>query len=508
MRQGTLGYVALATLLAGACVAPLSDSGAPRVPVGGTSSLAGMFSRVGSEMGVPPELLASLSYVETRLQFVNATEHNRTTVGLLGLSPGDLARGASLAGVTDAAARSDAEASVRAAAALLKSRDPSARTLEDFLAVLDDGTRAELISVLARGVDGHDAAGDSVIIAARPELDRAAGYGTTQQALGGADYAPATWSAAYSGNFQAASRTKIDHIVIHDTEGSYAGSISWFKDPAANVSAHYVIKSSTGAITQMVKEKDIAWHDACFNTTTVGIEHEGYAAKPELWFTEAMYVESAKLSAYLADKYQVPKEHGSILGHGEAPDCSDHSDPGPGWNWAHYIDLVKTGGAPTFLAGDATVDAPASLTSGETGTVTVTITNNGNVAWDLDLTRLGTTAPQDRESTVFLDGDWLSPSRATGVDTKVEPGATGTFTFDIIAPEVRETEVLDEAFQLVQQDTTWFGPEIHVVFQVAPKGGDSGGCSAGGSGSAGTGCAMLLLGALLSARRRRAVRGL
>ncbi|MBL0219217.1 MAG: hypothetical protein IPQ07_35775 [Myxococcales bacterium] len=25
----------------------------------------------------------------------------------------------------------------------------------------------------------------------------------------------------------------------------------------------------------MVKEKDIAWHDACFNTTTVGIEHEG-----------------------------------------------------------------------------------------------------------------------------------------------------------------------------------------------------------------------------------------
>ena len=509
MRKGSLAGFAVASLLAGACVAPITDSNGPRVAVGGTSPLAAMFTRVGTEMGVPPELLASISYVETRLQFVQGSEHNRTTVGLLGLSPDDLARGARLAGVTDQAAQTDAEASVRAAAALLKNRDPSARTLEDFLAVLDDDTRVELTELLVRGVDGRDAAGHAVTIAARPELDRGAGFGTTQQSLGSADYAPATWSAAYAGNFQVASRTKVDHIVIHDTEGSYTGSINWFKDPAANVSAHYVIKSSTGAVTQMVKEKDVAWHDACFNATTVGIEHEGYAAKPEQWFTEAMYIESAKLSAYLADKYGIAKEHGTILGHGEAPDCSDHMDPGPGWNWAHYIDLVKTGGAPTFLAGDATVDAPVSLISGETGTVTVTITNHGNVAWDLDLTRLGTTAPQDRASAVFLDGDWLSPSRATGVDAKVGPGATGTFTFDIIAPEVREIQVLDEAFQLVQQDMTWFGPEVHVIFQVAPKdGGGSGGCSAGGSGSLGTACAMLLLGVVSSRRRRRAVRGL
>ena len=33
-------------------------------------------------------------------------------------------------------------------------------------------------------------------------------------------------------------------------------------------------------------------------------------------------------------------------GHGEAPDCSDHTDPGAGWNWTHYLDLVRTGGAP------------------------------------------------------------------------------------------------------------------------------------------------------------------
>ncbi len=507
MRMGSMAGIALASLLAGACVAPLSESNAPRVAVGGTSPLVGVFARVATETGVPAELLAAMSYVGTRLRIVSATEHGRTTLGLLGMSPEDLAAGAALAGVTDRAAATEPEASVRAAAALVKSRDPSARSLADFLSLFDDDERTALTDALVRGIDGRDAGGNTVTIAARPELDTSAGFGTSVQGLGSADYGPATWSAAYSGNFAVGNRTKIDHIVIHDTEGSYAGSISWFKDPAANVSAHYVIKSSTGAITQMVKEKDVAWHDACFNSTTVGIEHEGYAAKPDLWFTEPMYIASAKLTAYLADKYGIPKEHGFIVGHGEAPDCSDHTDPGPGWKWAHYIDLVKTGGAPTFLAGDAIVDAPTALVSGETGTVTITITNNGNVAWDLDLTRVGTALPQDRESAAFLDGDWLSPSRATGVDTRVEPGTTGTFTFEIVAPDVHETQVLDEAFQLVQGDATWFGPEMHVVFSVAPK-GDSSGCSAGGGGSAGTVCAMLLLGVLSSRRRRRALRGL
>lgn len=499
MRQGILG-LGLALALTG-CVAPLSDREDPRVAVAGPASAA--FVQVGAETGVPAELLAALSYVETRMQIVDAHAHGRDALGILGLSPDDLRHGAQLAGVSDLAARTEAVAGLRAGAMLLKERAPGARTLEDYLAALDDDLREELTSLLVRGVDA-----DGVTIAARPSLDHRRGFGETQQALGNADYGPAVWSAAYSGNFQASSRTKVDHIVIHDTEGSYTGTISWFKDPAAKVSAHYVVKSSTGAITQMVKEKDVAWHDACFNTTTVGIEHEGYAAMPDKWFTEAMYAESAKLTAYLADKYGIPKEHGFIVGHGEAPDCSDHTDPGPGWNWAHYIDLVKTGGVPTFLAGDVMVDGPVTLTSGEHTTVTVTISNTGNAAWDLDATRLGTTAPQDRESAFFVDGDWVSTARATGVDARVEPGASGTFTFEVVAPDVREATMFDEAFQLVQDDATWFGPEVHVIFNVQPE-GDEGGCSAtrGGGGSGASACAMLLVGALVSRRRRRA-RGL
>lgn len=496
-----------AALLVAACSTPPNPSQAAAAGLGGTSPLVPMFEKVGAETGVPPVLLATLSYVETRLTFVDAASHGATSIGLLGLSADELARGARLAGVTDAAAFNDPEASLRAGAALLRAAAPAAHTLEDFRASLSPTLAREVTNALSRGVDGHDAHGGSVVIRAQ----RAAatpGLGTVSQEATG--YPGAVWQAASTSNYGTGSRGvgDIDHIVIHDTEGSFAGSVSWFQDPTAKVSAHYIVRSIDGYIVQMVDEKNVAWHDKCFNTTTIGIEHEGYMAAPERWYTEAMYLESAKLTAYLADKYGIAKAHGTILGHGEAPDCSDHEDPGPGWNWPHYIDLVKTGGAPTYATTDALLDAPTAMTSGDRATVTLTVTNDGNTAWDLDATRVGTAAPQDRASAFFVDGDWMSTSRATGVDAHVEPGETGTFTFDIIAPDVREPTMFDESFQLVEEGVTWFGPELHMVINVMPNadaGGDdgSGGCSAGGSGPGAASGVMLALGALVLPRRRR-----
>ena len=52
---------------------------------------------------------------------------------------------------------------------------------------------------------------------------------------------------------------KINSIVIHDTEGSYASAIATFQNPASYVSANYVIQSSTGDITEMVRPRDVAW---------------------------------------------------------------------------------------------------------------------------------------------------------------------------------------------------------------------------------------------------------
>ncbi|HEY5989684.1 MAG TPA: N-acetylmuramoyl-L-alanine amidase, partial [Streptosporangiaceae bacterium] len=52
---------------------------------------------------------------------------------------------------------------------------------------------------------------------------------------------------------------KIKYIIIHDTEGSYAGAISTFQNSANYVSANYVIRSSDGAITEMVRPHSVSW---------------------------------------------------------------------------------------------------------------------------------------------------------------------------------------------------------------------------------------------------------
>ncbi len=509
MRTG-LSVFALAV----GCAAPTTPSETARIAVAGDSPLSDMFARVGRDSGVPADLLAAISWSETRFHFAHPEPDSHAfEYGPLALTEGgprDLHRGAMLAGVTDHAARTDPEASIRAAAALLRDYAVGG----DFTAALrtygGDSFAHQIGKTLSRGVDGRDDDGHTVTIAARFNDSHLAGFGTVAQAAG---YAGAEWVAAHSGNYGVANRGvgDIKYIVVHDTEGSYAGTLSWFKNSASNVSSHYVLRSSDGHIAQMVDEKNVAWHDACFNSQSIGLEHEGYANKPEVWFTEAMYAESAKLSAYLADKYNIEKKHGptAIMGHGEAPDCSDHTDPGPGWKWDHYIDLVRTGGAPSFKGEDLVIDAPDVILSGEVATVTVTIANTGTAGWDLDATRIGTQDPTDRESPFYVEGDWLSPNRATGVDAQTEPGTPGTFTFQIRGPEVREPTVYDETFSFVQEDVTWFGPTFHVVVQVRPDGEeepmmDGGGCNAGGK-SAGSSMVVLMLaiGAVRRRRRRR-----
>ncbi|MEP6859732.1 MAG: peptidoglycan recognition family protein [Deltaproteobacteria bacterium] len=441
------------------------DRSAPAnvVPVGGDSPLAALFVRAAADAGIPADELAAASWARTRFQY--ATD-------------------------PDAAIRADA-AQIRAGGvAALEARG-------------GDGLAREVDAALARGISGVDADGRRVIVTRRALGGD--GFGQISQGL---DYTGATWVAASTSNYQVASRGAgtIDHIVIHDTEGSFSGSVSWFQDPTARVSAHYIVRSSDGHIDQMVAEKNVAWHDACFNTNTIGIEHEGYEASPKQWFTEAMYEKSAALTAYLADKYGIAKEHGPILGHGEAPDCSTHTDPGAGWNWEHYIELVKAGGAGQYLAGDITVDAPATIASGELATVTVTAANHGTSAWDLDATRVGTQSPQDRDSQLYVAGAWIAPNRAAAVDAPTAAGATGTFTFQIVGPVVTEPTRIDETFELVEEGGSYFGPTFDLAIQVVPAEGGSGmgttadqsGCNAGGGGAG----ALVLL-AFAGARRRR-----
>jgi len=179
-----------------------------------------------------------------------------------------------------------------------------------------------------------------------------------------ADYGPAIWNPAATCNYNVGrGGTAISAVVIHDVEGTYAGCISWFQNCSAVVSAHYVVRSSDGQITQMVLEADKAWHVGSENGYTIGIEHEGYEAQTG-WYTMAMYTTSSALvrdicnSGYSINSlrtYNGPSCSGSssscqqgtcikIKGHQMYPNQT-HIDPGPNWDWYTYYNLVNN--APT-----------------------------------------------------------------------------------------------------------------------------------------------------------------
>ena len=108
---------------------------------------------------------------------------------------------------------------------------------------------------------------------------------------------------------------------------------------------HYVVRSSDGAVTQMVREKDIAWHAGnwSYNTRSIGIEHEGYVDNAS-WFTDAMYRSSAALTRNICRQVRHPQ--GPHPHHRPQPRCPapTHTDPGPNWNWTTYMNYVTGGG--------------------------------------------------------------------------------------------------------------------------------------------------------------------
>ncbi|BBC30711.1 Tat pathway signal sequence domain protein [Streptomyces graminofaciens] len=158
------------------------------------------------------------------------------------------------------------------------------------------------------------------------------------------DHPNAIWEPASPANYTAADRPTgdpVDLVIIHVTQTTYKNTLPVFWNPRKQVSAHYVVRSADGRVTQCVREHDIAWHagDWDYNARSIGIEHEGWIEQPE-YFTTAMYTQSAALTAAICDRYGIPKDRAHIIGHYEVPG-TDHTDPGPHWDWARYIRLVN-----------------------------------------------------------------------------------------------------------------------------------------------------------------------
>jgi hypothetical protein len=143
----------------------------------------------------------------------------------------------------------------------------------------------------------------------------------------------------------------IDSIMIHDTEGAYAGTVYAFTNPNAVVSVGYVVSgeynSSDPAVTQFVADKNGTKqvNNFWFNQYSIGIEHIGFAVAPAGYFTQELYERSADLVGWAVWKYHIPLDRAHILGHDNIPNSVgnehvQHWDPGPSWDWPYYMALV------------------------------------------------------------------------------------------------------------------------------------------------------------------------
>ncbi|MGW7289730.1 N-acetylmuramoyl-L-alanine amidase, partial [Streptomyces sp. NPDC054847] len=396
-RSTVLGVVVATLALTGQAGA-LDTDPAGRQNQSRGSAMNSAFAAAAEEFDVPRDLLVAVGYGETHLDGHAGRPSSANGYGVMHLviNPGQrtLERAAELTGVSAGELKRGTAANIRGGAAVLRSYaddlglDAAERDRVDAwypaVAAYSGAGQARtarlyadtVYGFLAQGIGQRVAGGEHVTVKPRavdPErgayedvqpLGASTGDGAAAEVgIQSADYGPAHWAPAHANNYEPGRVARIDKVVVHVTQGSYAGAISWFQNSTAGVSAHYVIRSSDGDVTQTVRDADTAYHARSANASSIGIEHEGYVSNAS-WFTDAMYRSSAALTRHLCDRHGIPKTRAHILGHNELAG-NDHTDPGPHWNWDYYMQLVasgggkKLGGSPTDFTGDGRDDVVA-----------------------------------------------------------------------------------------------------------------------------------------------------
>lgn len=428
-----------------------------------------------AQYGVPADLLLSLGWVGARLQ---EGEGKGERHGPMGLPSGWVKRASTLAGLDEAQAQGGLNENFLASAALLAdfggdSEDPAAqRTAIERFSAFGDGklARAFATRVLQFTRDGATlrVGEEEVVIRSRARRG-AETYGTRQQSAVSGDVD--TYQLAHPSNYTWGRTSPIQCIVIHVVQGSYWGAISWFQNPSASVSAHYVI-SADGDIAQTLGEQHSGWHAGSwwYNSACIGIEHEGWVQDPGS-FTGPMYTASAALVRQIAARHGIPLDREHIFGHVEVPGAS-HTDPGPYWNWDHYMALLQQGGGGTQALDASFVGQGASsptIAAGQPFNFWFTVRNDGAVTWtDWEVLeagqalRLGFTGGE-----AFGLPERISLNAAS--KTSVAPGEEVTFHLTGTAPPTPGT--YRTHWRLVSEAIAWFGPELWLEFEVTEKAG-------------------------------------
>ncbi|MBV9790321.1 MAG: N-acetylmuramoyl-L-alanine amidase, partial [Chloroflexi bacterium] len=382
------------------------------------NTLQAAFSAAAQEWSVPESVLLSVAYNESRWEQHNGEPSTTGGFGVMhltdlasidpdggkGLSTelgasavaapsGTLHAAAALLGVAPDALKQDAAQNIRGGAALLAQYarqtvgGTPASEADWYGAVVkysnsDEATIAlgyadDVYATINEGSSRQTSEGQQVTLKAeaiQPNVSTAGAVPMRNNKKSGVEcpngivcqFIPAAYvqnssSPSDYGNYDLANREAdgldIQYIVVHDTETLYLPTIRLFQNPLAYVSSHYVHRASDGEITQMVRNKDVAWTAGNWyiNTHSINLEHEGFAIEGASWYSERLYKTSARLVRYLADRYDIPLDRAHIIGHDDVPGLTParqsamHWDPGPFWDWEHYMRLI---GAPLNKNGD------------------------------------------------------------------------------------------------------------------------------------------------------------
>jgi N-acetyl-anhydromuramyl-L-alanine amidase AmpD len=176
-------------------------------------------------------------------------------------------------------------------------------------------------------------------------------------------------------------QSSVGRVVIHCTVSptrDYADNIAqYFRSTTRAASAHYVVDQAR--IYQCLPERTVGYH-APPNTGSIGVElcdpQSGSSARWRDADHEAMLRLAARLTREVAARWRVPLVRLSpaelragkrgICGHSDvsaAWGLTDHGDPGSGFPWAHFMELV-TGDA---LGGPVEEDDMLGLRKGDAG---------------------------------------------------------------------------------------------------------------------------------------------
>ncbi|MDR5652072.1 N-acetylmuramoyl-L-alanine amidase [Ruixingdingia sedimenti] len=149
-------------------------------------------------------------------------------------------------------------------------------------------------------------------------------------------------------------------VVLHYTGmASCAAALARLCDPAAEVSAHYLIDEG-GAVLALVPEEARAWHAGAgawggqgdVNSRSIGIELANPGDRP---FAEPQMAALERLLPGILTRWQIPPQ--GVIAHSDlAPDRK--SDPGPRFDWRR---LARQGLAVWPDAPAPAADAPPAL---------------------------------------------------------------------------------------------------------------------------------------------------